>query len=492
MKKFGNILFWTSLVVSALLGLFMLIQRFAHLSLGFSYDELYSMSTSSPLLNFSFIWKEMLLKDVNLPLYNILLYGWNHLFPNTPFWMRLFNASAGALALPVVFFLLPPSWPKLKKFMLVCLAACSFTFTAYGTNIRAYSFAILAVFTFTPLALRIIETFSLGKTPSKKLWFAFFTTGLFGSYLHYFCSGVFFITALTVFLYACYYKKEQKTAFWGTACVFALWCPWVFNTYLIMSAPTGSWWIHFPFAKATWEIIQFNLGSPWAAGIWFCVSVLGMVSLVFTKRMALLKQANFMLPLVQILLLIGVVSLVSLKYNLWLDRYFMILLPALLFLFTEILFHLQARHRILIVILPIFLTIWVHIFLTLDWFLKGEITGLKEAFSYVADTLKADQVFVDMDKTGYPEAALPVMFNYYLPTNSSVKLRVLSQQTTHELFQTPKPPLLTPLCSVVHLIEASLKYGVEHDKTPVVFGRDVCVMTVHPVPKEKKNGKPSR
>ena len=260
MKKFSSVLTAVCVSISAVLAMYMFWQRLAHLSSGLAYDELYSLATSWPGLKLSYIWHEILLKDVNLPLYNILLYGWNHLFPAEPFYMRLFNTLASLATVPTAYFLAPAAWPKLKKFMLTALTACSFILVAFGLYIRAYSFAVWAGMAFTLLALGIIDALARQKNPSAKTWAAFFIIGLFGSYLHYFCSGLFFITALVVFLYACYYKTGRATAFWGTAAVFAAWFPWVINTYLIMSAPAGTWWYVVPWARATWDILQFLFG----------------------------------------------------------------------------------------------------------------------------------------------------------------------------------------------------------------------------------------
>lgn len=96
----------------------MLGQRFAHLSSGLAYDELYSLATAWPGLKLSYIWHEILLKDVNLPLYNILLYGWNHLFPAEPFYMRLFNTLASLATVPTAYFWPPPLGRNLKSLCL--------------------------------------------------------------------------------------------------------------------------------------------------------------------------------------------------------------------------------------------------------------------------------------------------------------------------------------------------------------------------------------
>ena len=47
-QKLNHIIFSVSLIISAVLGVYLFFQRFAHLSSGFSYDELYSLATALP------------------------------------------------------------------------------------------------------------------------------------------------------------------------------------------------------------------------------------------------------------------------------------------------------------------------------------------------------------------------------------------------------------------------------------------------------------
>lgn len=481
MKKFSSVLTAVCVSISAVLAVYMFWQRLAHLSSGLAYDELYSLATSWPGLKLSYIWHEILLKDVNLPLYNILLYGWNHLFPAEPFYMRLFNTLASLATVPTAYFLAPAAWPKLKKFMLTALTACSFILVAFGLYIRAYSFAVWAGMAFTLLALGIIDALARQKNPSAKTWAAFFIIGLLGSYLHYFCSGLFFITALVVFLYACYYKIGRATAFWGTAAVFAAWFPWVINTYLIMSAPAGTWWYVVPWARATWDILQFLFGSPALVGGILVLLILSAVSLVHTQKKRLLLNASIILPVVQIGLLLAVVAVVSLKYNLWLDRYFLSFMPPILVLIAGCLYHLYERHRLLIVLFPLLAAAWTAHFWNLDYLLTAEYTGLKDAFSFISQNWPNQPVYVDTAKTGYPDKALQVMLQYYAPGHQ-MTLIPLSKENAPQAAQTPKPPVLMPLCTQYHLMQFSFDYNLEEDREPYLFGKDVCVFTAHPVP----------
>lgn len=506
MKKFSSIFTAVCVSISAVLAVYMFWQRLAHLMTAFpydhfsvyiraylngahltdslSYDELYSLATAWPGLKLSYIWHEILLKDVNLPLYNLMLYGWNHIFPTEPFYLRLFNTLPSLAAVPTAYFFAPAAWPKLKRFMLTALTAGSFILVTFGFNIRAYSFAVWAGMVFTLLALRMIDLFAHQKNPSAKYWSTFFIIGLFGSYLHYFCAGLFFITALVVFLYACYYKTGRATAFWGTAAVFAAWFPWVINTYLLMSAPSGSWWYAVPVMRSTWDILQFIFGSPSMVGYGLIFLIVSAVSLVHTQKKRLLLNASIVLPVAQIVLLVAVVAVVSLKYNLWIDRYFVALMPAILVLTGSCLYHLYERHRLLIVLFPIILLVWINLYWNMYALLRAEYTGLKDAFSFISQNWPNQPVYVDTAKTGYPEKALQVMLHYYAP-NPQINLIALSKENAPQAAQTPKPPVLMPLCTQYHLMQFSFDYNLEEDREPYLFGSDVCVFTAHSVPEAR-------
>lgn len=462
----------------------MLGMRFAFLSNGLSHDELYSAATASPHLSFGFIWKEMLLRDVNLPLFNVLLFGWNRVFPFTPGWMRLFPAVTGALAVAAAWFLAPAYWSRLKKYIFFTLMSGSFILVAYGRILRTYSLSILFATVFSLLALRFIYQFEQGKNPPVTHWILFFSAGLLGAYSHYFCSALFFITALVTFLYACFYKEGRAWAFWGTAATFFLWSPWLLHTLLMMGSPGGSWWFQTPFFKATFDIFVFLFGPQTLFVALLYGSVLAVVSIVFTHKKKLLKQADFVLPLAQILLLLGVVAVVSLKFNLWLERYFLPIMVSLLLLFAEFLEHLRKQHWVLLALWPLLLGAWVRFFGTLEYLTWPEYTGLHEAFVWLTQTEKADKLLVDLAKTGYPRAALWEMFSFYIPKGYKLELIELTPKNVSLSWQTnPKTYILLPLCSHVHLLETSVKTFSEEDGAPLLFRGDTCLYTAHPIAK---------
>ena len=71
------------------------------------------------------------------------------------------------------------------------------------------------------------------------------------------------------------------------------------------------------------------------------------------------------------------------------------------------------------------------------------------------------------------------MMECYIPPHSGLEIKPLNNQTVREALQEPKAPVLIPLCTQIHLIETYLKYGLQKDQNPYIFGQDVCLLTVH-------------
>lgn len=467
------------IVISVVCAVYLFAQRFCFLNMGFSYDELYSAATASPNLSLKYIFQTMLLKDINLPLFNVLLYGWNHIFPYTEFWMHLFSALAGALAVLAGILLFPKKYGKLYKLIFVCLMAATPILVVYSSNVRAYSWAVLCSTIFTLLSLKIIDaTINRQKVPNG-VWIAFFFSGIFGSYLHYFCSALFFITAFLSFIYALCYKNNRIWILVGTAICFLLWSPFPLMALAIQNyGGEGSiWWFELSLSRATWDILTFLFGSPSMIGGLLCLLILAGTSIVFTFSKKIFKQIEFIIPALQIFLLIVVIAIVSLRFNLWLDRYFLPAMPSILLLLAGCLFHLYQRHKCLIVLIPIIFCTMINFFWSLDYLHKPEWTGLKDAFSYVSKDTKTKRLLVDFSGTGYTNEALYEMFRFYGKEN--IKILQLTQETLPLAFKEPKTPLLVPLCSQVHLINASVGYGFDWDGEPLLFGNDICLINVH-------------
>jgi len=178
--------------------------------------------------------------------------------------------------------------------------------------------------------------------------------------------------------------------------------------------------------------------------------------------------------------LCAVVGIVGMRFNLWMDRYFLPLLPSIFILIASAIYHLYTRHRIFIVLLPALLFVWVYSYWNMGYVRTQEYTGLAEAFAYLTAPGGPEEVLVDRTNTGYSGAALDVMLDYYVPKDSKLKLIPLTPQTVSLAWsRTPKVPVLMMLCSQVHLMHTTVDLDIEEDGRPRLFGTDTCLFTVH-------------
>ena len=172
------------------------------------------------------------------------------------------------------------------------------------------------------------------------------------------------------------------------------------------------------------------------------------------------------------------------RFNLWMDRYFLPLLPPIFVLLASALYHLYTRQKWLIVLLPVLMFGWVHFYWNMSYVQFKEYTGLHEALTYLARPGGPKQVLVDLKHIGYSKKALEVMLNYYLPKDSRLQLITLTPQTASLALQdASNVPVLAVLCSHVRLMNMAVetKIDVAEKPRPRVFEEDVCLFQAKPL-----------
>lgn len=473
-KHVQNIILGVSVGISGILALLMIISRFYGLQETYIYDEVYSWVTAHPSLSFSTVWNDILRQDVNLPLFNLVLRAWAHIVPFTTTWMRGLPLLFSLITFPVAWWLAPKRWGKLQKFALCCMLICSSALTNYSCILRAYSMGALLTTVFTLLAVRILDAFNDGQPVSPKIWAAFFITGFIGAYTHFFVSGLFFITALFLFICACFYKRDARLIFWSTALAFFLWVPWIWNTYLSMNHFETGWWYETNKMLSSWQILEFNFGQERILLGLLLLLVIGGVSVAFNEKPLLKKLPEIPLTVFQIVVLILVLVAVSKRYNLFMDRYFLVMLPCCFILFTSLWAHLYRRWKITIVLLPLLLfsfsTYYYRNFLPR----LHEYSGLIDAFNYVQHGLKADKVLFFLEPFSYPQASVEPLMRFFVPPDNSLEIIPLTQQTAPLMKQ--EVPLIIPLCGFVRLVNTSVQYDFHIPEKVATFTHSCVVV----------------
>ncbi len=471
----------TALCVAGLMWVF----RLGGLDAPLIYDEIFSWITADPAHPFAQVWYDVLRADVNIPLFNLLLRGWAYIVPMTPIWMR---------ALPVIFSLLTPlcawglapkNWTNTQKIVFCSLLGASAMLTLYSALLRTYSLSVFLVCVFTLLALQIVQAFIAGQTASHNVWIGFAGAGLLACYTHYFAAALFFITTLFVLGAALYYKKQHAWALGVLILVGLIWLLWAGPVFysLLAGADGGvgaGWWVKKEKMLSSWEVLEFLFGpTPVKLGILGFV-VVGLTSFVFEERPLFARRPEMWLALMQIVLLGIAVGILSQKCNLWVQRYFLMVLPAVYLLFTGLLMHLQARWQGVIVLLPVFVGLNMGYYLQMYQPYASDPSGLADVFSYVTHHLHRQEVLVAYDRVTYPGPSARWTLEYFLPKDTPLTLTPLTRENAHRM-QTPEQlPLVAPLSAFTYVMKFSEKYGFDTTSDLRQF-KQTCLVRTRPV-----------
>ena len=474
-KSLQNIFIGACAAATLVLAAGMILLHFSALTETPIYDEVYSLVTADPSIPLSTVWFDILLQDVNLPLFNVVFHAWAWVVPYTLPWMRLFPILLSLATLPAIWFCAPKSWTREAKITLCSVFACSFIMTLFAHIMRSYSMGMLFTTIFTLLALRILEAFIARQDISKKLWAGFFITGLIGAYTHFFATGLFFITALFLFGYACAYKRDRLLVFCATGLTFFLWIPWLLNTYQTMGHFSADWWYGTPKMLASWQILTFSFGSGEVLAGLLVLVVAGFVSIGFHARPVFKKVPEVMLPLFQLVMLILVVWVISKRYNLFMERYFLMALPSAFILLTMLFIRLCKQWLGFMVLLPLFLYTNFTYFYNHALPRREEYTGLADAFVYVEKASPSKKVLFFMPPISYPEASQEPFVRYFINPDSGIELIPFTNETQKRMKAPERLPAIIPLCAMQRLLEISMDSNFEIPEPVVAFGQ-TCIL----------------
>ena len=148
-----------------------ILARFLLLGNGYEYDELFTAVTSNPNLSLAWIWHNWLMVDVHPPLYNILMWIYNHFVPYGPeLWMRLPSVFFGVLGMVLAWGMFPKRYGKTSKILFISFLSCSFWLVLYTQHARAYALMFCLAVPFTYLFLNIAHRIRKANDISCKLW----------------------------------------------------------------------------------------------------------------------------------------------------------------------------------------------------------------------------------------------------------------------------------------------------------------------------------
>ncbi len=305
-------------------------------NMAYEYDELFTAITSDPSVPLSWIYNNWLIVDVHPPLYNILLWIWNHFVPFGPeLWLRMPSFLLGLGALACGWFLFPKRFGKTARLLFMAFLSCNLYMTVYGQHARSYMLVLILSIPLTFLFLDMSRAIWKKREISARQWAVFGILSLLLSWSHYFGALLFGWFSVFLFLQALYCKRNLKWFMVVPCLVFVAFLPWLvpnFMAQLDYQRFSGNWWASAStFGHSLMEMIAFFFTSM-TGYVLVCLMAFSGAYFAYRRR----KQIGDIAHIREVLLLCGViaavlisVALVSIRTYLFIGRYFTVILPSL-------------------------------------------------------------------------------------------------------------------------------------------------------------------
>lgn len=300
---------------------------------GFSVDEVYTIMCTNPARSAGQLWDMCMQRDANPPFYIWFIYAYHHLaYVHSEFWVRLPSLFAWMATIGLSIFFFPVRYGKYVKWSFIGFLTCSAYLCLIMVQARSYSISVLISFFITFWALDFFEALHSGAELNRKKLIAFFAVSLLGCYAHYFCAVIFVITTVLLIAVTLHKKRSIKWLLGGLLGVLALYCFWIGPSLFMqktMGMFAGQWdstsaekW------RASTDLFKmaFNM---WYTQLFAFVFVAG--SLLSLKKDEKFNYWDLLYPALLFLLTFLSIMIISLKINLMVSRYFLVLLPAIYF-----------------------------------------------------------------------------------------------------------------------------------------------------------------
>lgn len=290
-----------------------------------------------------------LILDVHPPLYYLAYYGWQQVFGNQVFDLRFFSLVLGILTLIAIWFLVRKTFEdKMLTFWAVLVSAVNPFLILYSQEGRMYALGLLLV---------VLASYFLIKAVRRKEavdWFFFIVLASCATYVHYYL--LFSVFALLLFIaYKAYQDKENRSYFIKSILVsvsflIALYLPWLKHFFSQFNQVQDNYWIPEMVAGSVPNTLinlltggVFGLGdSQW----WLRVIIVGLILFIFIRGLIYLKEKSvegMVLILINFLTPFVLAILVSFKQSVYLDRYFIFIVPFYLIILVAGLYSFKPK-----------------------------------------------------------------------------------------------------------------------------------------------------
>lgn len=459
--------------------------RLGTMFLSFDFEETYSVITSNPNLPLGQIVKDWLIVDVHPPLFNILLWGWNHLVPYPhEVWLRVFPFLFTVCSLAVSYFLFPKAYGKTARFLFLGCVAVMWHNIIFGAYARSYVLLLLVSIVITLVSLRILDCFKHTSPGTRQDYMWLFGAGVVAAWTHYFGLLLFSVCVFLLFLAALHFKQKKTVLVVGSGVVFLLAGIWLVPNFLHnvqVGHFSGKWWANeeLTLFESLWYFYQFFFGVPWIGSL-FAVGVL-FLAFYYYKKAGTSQYAPYTLDSFFCIGIFGLVlsgaALLSFKVFLLIPRFFIASFPALYVLFSLLLAPLVEKKRWVFVGVLVFwaLTLGVS-WKDLVWHLNREPDngrGIAEHFMKTRPNTETELYI--LIKEGYPavthEAMISLYINDYFKQNVPITvLTNLSKEQRLEKLKNKNAIIMVPLCYPEKVDKISFLLGERYFIKKMLYG----------------------
>ncbi len=402
------------------------------------YDEIFTAITSDPSYPWSYLVKNYLLIDVHPPLYNFMMWLYNHLVPNASEWvLRLPSLFWGIASLAVGWFLFPKRYGRMARWIFFLLLLCNNWLIFYTQYLRVYSMMLFGGILWTFLYLRLSVRIRHHRHIFWKDWLCYVLVALWLCYSHYFGALAFGLVAVLLFIQAWKNHYETRSLIITSLGVFLLFLPWLWPNFLENITQTrfeGNWWAN------EWIMLGPSIGDMWQrilpewisflfSRVWIGLGLLllGGISAYCTckKKHRLAYWRDMLILVLPWVIAWGITWVLSYKLFLLINRYFIAFVPALYLSLALLLAPLFHRYKKLVWLLPLLVSCFAFYFVQDFAWRKATYYGMYSApllASYVRQH-NINKIFV-IAIEGYPGPTMDLLYAWYPNRGRTQKVQV--------------------------------------------------------------------
>jgi uncharacterized membrane protein len=351
---------------------------------------------------------ELIGQDVHVPLYHLMLHGWQIVFGNEVASGRIFSLIFFLLSIPLIYAVGKRLYGDRVGLYAAILLTVSPFMNWYGNEIRMYSLFVFLSLLNTYFFLGIYKKKDTGS------WVGFAVSAFFGIYCHYFFFLILITDALFYLVSRELFSKGDFKRFVTVALLaFLIFVPWLVNVYRLGSAGNTQ-----PSLQTPTSINVFNTFSQFVFG--FQTDHLNTILLslwpltVLLGFLALRKNREVSPDTVYVLLIFLVPNLLAFALSfarpVYVSRYLIFTLPPL-YLFLSWLLDRYAPSvrrvaKYALVVVMLFMLVYEGV---------SARNPAKENYREVAEYLESEAQLSDVIVVSAPFTIYPMSYYYHGP-----------------------------------------------------------------------------